>query len=485
MKKARFSLFLVMIMLLTAVTPAFAQAGLPGICSGVMLQNTSTTATTSVNMDFYSGNEGTIKYSYADPDLIPASGAHAYYIPTVLSVSALPDGIYSVVVTSQQLLNSLVNERTCSDTDFYVQSSGSGINAANTATTVYLGYVQSRAFSQKYSSAIAIQNAGTADTTTLKIEFFSSNAATPGLKETFTSTPLKPGETWYLDLSQGTYASANLDGFYGAAKITSDQPVAAFSNYAPLDGSSLLTYNGLSEAAALSTKMYAPQVTKKMYADVFTTGFNIYNPNATDTPMRVTYYALGSTTEAFHEDFTVLANSAWIKYLGNEVGLPATFAGSAVFEVTSGTNKVLGIVNNRSEASASKTMSAAWSLVRDEDSASTLFLPSITRNYGTQMFESGYQIYNVTGSPVDVDVTFTSRTAGGPTMTQHIIGIPANAPSAAYYLKNPIFGALGDNWIGAAVITVITPGGKVVSQGNQVAENKLGDSESIYNAFGQ
>jgi len=476
------SIFMVLIMVLVSVTPAFAQAGEPPLCSGVMLQNTSTTASTTVNMDFYSNNDGTVKYSYVDPTTIPASGAHSYYIPSILQASTLPDGIYSVVVTSQQLLNSLVNEVTCNDaTNNHVQASHSGINASGTGTVVYLAYLNSRYAAGNFSSAIAIQNAGTAATTTLKAEFFSANPTdVVKLKETFNySGGLKPGETWYIDLSQGTYATANLNPFYGAVKITADQPVAAVANTGPASGDFLYSTTGVPESDAFSSKLLAPQVTKGYTAENFNTGISLFNANATDTPVRITYYATGSATETYHQDFTIAANSGWSKYVGGEINLPASFNGSAVIEVTGGTNKILGVINDASN----NGKAAQWNLIRAEEASGTVYLPQLTRNFGTQQFNSGFKIFNMGGSPVDVQVVFTPRNAGGIAWTMPTFTIPANSPSTSYYLGTAAFQQLADNWMGGAVINVLTSGGLVVSQGNQVAAALSGDTKSVYNAF--
>jgi hypothetical protein len=60
----------------------------------------------------------------------------------------MPDGIYSIVVSSDGTLNSLVNEVTCTGNTPYVNASYSGEAFNEIGTTVYLGYVLSRAFLQ-------------------------------------------------------------------------------------------------------------------------------------------------------------------------------------------------------------------------------------------------------------------------------------------------------------------------------------------------
>lgn len=476
MKKSKLLTALIVLALtLALVGSASAQAGLPPICSGVQLQNTGTTAAQSVSMNFYKqgDNDGNPNYVYNVAGGLSGNASKSFYIPNVLP-STVPDGIYAVVVSSDQKLNSLVNENTCTGSTPYVGASHSGVQDADTGTTVYLGYVLSRAFAAGWSSALAIQNADSTTATNVKVEFFAAGSSTA--VETFTNTSLLAGETWYLDLSTGTYATANLSGFAGTAKITSDKRVAAVANYAPANGTRLLSYNG---ATTTSQKLYASQITKFAFAGNYTSGITLYNPNGTPTPISVQFIASGSTTPVCTLNDSIPAYSSWIKYMGSinncsTGSLPNGFNGTAVVTVTSGSNGILGIFNFDSGIGQAE----AANMIRDEDASSILYFPQIVRNaFGG--FQSGWQVVNTGGSDLDLTITYTRD--NGSTATDHKT-INANSALTVYVGAAEYQTLLGDNWNGGAVVSVDGAAGTIAGQGNITAPYS-GDGLLVYNAF--
>jgi hypothetical protein len=198
MKLAKYTALILIFSFLFVAIPTHAQSGLPALCTGVQLQNTVSQTAYSIVMHFFMpGNDGIADYSYTVPNGLAGNGSRSLYLPDLLS--ALPHTRYSVVVTSDRKLNSLVNATTCTGSSPYVSASHSGPNLSETGTTVYLGYALSRAFAQNWSSAIAIQNMDVADANNVRIEFLSTTGNTRAI---FTNYDLKVGQTWYLDLSQ-------------------------------------------------------------------------------------------------------------------------------------------------------------------------------------------------------------------------------------------------------------------------------------------
>lgn len=476
MKKAKLLTTLIVLALaLALVAPAGAQTGLPPICSGVQLQNVGTTAAQNVSMSFYKqgGNDGVADYVYTVAGGLSGNASKSFYIPNVLP-STVPDGIYAVVVSSDQKLNSLVNENTCTGSTPYVGASHSGVQDSDTGTTVYLGYVLSRAFAAGWSSALAIQNADTSTATNVKVEFFKAGSSIA--VETFSNNDLKAGETWYLDLSTGTHATAKLNGFAGTAKITSDKKVAAVANYAPADGTRLLSYNG---STTTSQKLYASQITKFAFAGQYTSGITLYNPNGSATPISVQFIASGATTPVCTYNDTIQAYSSWIKYMGSITNcttgsLPNGFNGTAVVNVTSGSNGILGIFNFDSGIGQAE----AANMIREEDASSTLYFPQIVRNaFGG--FQSGWQVVNTGTSNLNLTITYTRD--NGSTYVDHK-SINAGSALTVYVGAAEYQSSLGDNWNGGAVVSVDGAAGKIAGQGNITAPYS-GDGLLVYNAF--
>ena len=480
MKRINALLVVVMVILSMSLIPANAQTGLPALCSGVQLQNTNTTLSAQVNMEFYKegDNDGAANYTHG-PITLAKSASQSYYIPNVLP-STVPDGIYAVVVYSSEVLNSLVNENSCSGSTAYVGASHSGVRQSTDTSTamragspVYLAFVLSRAYAPaSWSSALAVQNAGSATATNVRVDFYTSGSPTP--VETFTNNDLKAGETWYLDLSSGTYATTNLNGFSGSAKITADQPVAAVANYAPGNGSKLLSYNGVTGGGQT---LYAPQVTKHFAAGDYTSGITLYNLGTSSTPISIEFYRSGETTPLYTLPASVGGSAAYVLYFGNiaDANLPTNFNGTAVVKVTSGSNEIVGITNMDSAAG----QSAAINMIPWKERAYDLYMPQIVRTaFGG--FESGWQVVNTTSSSLTLTIEYW-KDDNTLTFTDHK-PLPAKSALTNYVGSAAFESTIGDNWNGGAIIKVDGDAGTIVGQGNFVAPNP-GDGLLIYNAF--
>ncbi len=472
-------LFILVLMAVVALpaSTAQAQSSLPPICSGIQYQNKGAATAQQVQMDFYhvGDNDSVPEYTHnlPYPPGLVQNQSIGYYVPSLLP-GALPSGAYSVIISSDQPLNSLVNQVDCDLTAPKVASSYSGFDYNSIGTNVYLSYVVSRFIvGQNWSSAIAIQNAGSATATNIVINFYPNLSGTP--VETFTNNNLAVGETWYMDLHSGTYATAPLNGFYGSAKITSDQPVAAIVNYAKGDGSRMLSYNGVKDT---SQKLFATQLSKHFSADDYTGGFVLYNDNATATPISMKYYAVGSGTPTCTVNASVPANAAYAVYLGSistcTVGsLPNGFNGYGVVEVTSGTNKLSGIFNFDSVTG----QAGAANMVPVEKASTTLYFPQIVRSYA--FYESGWQVVNTTGSTLLLDIYYY-KTDGTLTTSQIGVSLLANRVMSVYVFSG--VPALGTNWNGGIKIVVQGAAGGIVGQANFVSPGVV-ETLTVYNGF--
>ena len=171
------SKFVIVAMMLALFLGATVQSGqaqsvLPPQCTGFQLQNTNTTTAASVSVSFYAVGAGTgiPAYTFALPDIGP-SKSQSYYLPSYAQFSTVTPGSYSLVASSSEPLITLVNQQTCAGSSPYVLTTSSGASSADISTTVLVPYVLSRAYSSNWSSSLAIQNAGTGDTT-VNVDFY-------------------------------------------------------------------------------------------------------------------------------------------------------------------------------------------------------------------------------------------------------------------------------------------------------------------------
>ncbi len=469
-----FGLFIILTLVVVmslAYTTVMAQGTLPPVCSGVQLQNKGSANADTVTLSFYhqGDNDSISEYDYPVPGGIAPNVSKSYYMPSLLP-GTVPSGSYSVVINSTERLNSLVNQVDCDLGAPRVGASHSGFEDVDIDSTIYLGYVLSRAFAQGWSSAVAIQNAG-GSAASVTIDFFRSGQSTA--IQSFTNNNLASGETWYLDLSSGTYATPALLNFSGSAKITGSQPLAAIANYAPADGSRMLSYNG---TKLTSQKLYATQIMKHYTADDYTGGFVLYNPNATATPISLKFYQTGSTTPICTINDSIAAFASYIRYVGsiaacNTGSIGTGYNGYMVAEVTSGANGILGIFNFDSAAG----QAGAANMMGVEQASTVLYFPQIVRNYSG--FQSGWQVVNTSSSNLTLTVDYYRVTG----TLSHTVNMPlaANANLTVYVGS---ITQLGDNWNGGAKITVQGGAGNIVGQANFIS---LGVVETlmIYNGF--
>lgn len=481
MKAFRILLVLVMLFAVAPIaTPASAEpaAPMPPLCSVVRVQNKGSVAADPVTLNFYriGDNDGVAEYSYTDPLSIAPAVARSYDISSA-TFSLLPTGSYAVVITSNQPLASVVVQTTCSGGSPYIAAAHNGFEQKDVSTTLHLPYVVSRAWQPtSWSSFIAIQNAGSTTGTNVRIDFYARNQS--GITETFTNNDLKPGETWYLDLKSGAYATANLNEFKGSAKITSDVPVAAIVNYAPDASNTLMSYHG---TATPSQKLYATQMSKSYGATSYTGGWTIVNPNATTTPLVLRFYQTGQTTPSCTVNKTLNAYETWTGYAGNVGGsipcatgsLPNGYNGYMVAEVTSGTNKILGIFNFIDTSG----QSAAGLMIPSEYAATTLYYPFIIRNMPNS-YQSGYLVFNTSANPVNLQIDYIKED-GTTTLTETPV-LQGNQ-TLSVYVGNKT--TLGSNWSGSLKITITSGTGPILGHANLVSLTLI-ESYSLFTPVG-
>ncbi len=470
MKIARYLLIAVLLLSLSTtvgIKSADAQAALASQCSGFQLQNT-TGSTAHMTVDFYSisAATGIPAYSFSLPDL-GANKSSSYYVPSYSGFSTVTPGSYSIVVSSDQPLMSLVNQATCVGSTPYVLATYAGLSSGDIGLSVYVSYVLSRAYAANWSSTLTIQNAGAADTT-VDVDFYTPG--NPTSVQNFSRT-VKSGDSWFIDLSSGTYATAPLLNFRGSAKIVSGtSAVAVVETHFPGAGNMLLASNGSPDTLG-SQKLIAPQVVKAYTG--FTSGLTIFNPNGTSTDISIDYIASGATSPTYTQTATIAANSTLIQYLGSLTPLPAPFNGTAIVTVTSGVNEIFGVADI-----ASSKLAATMNMITTESAATTLYLPQITRAYSN--FNSGWQVVNNSSNELGLTIEYWDATDVTPSLTEYKT-LAANSAITNYVGAASYAGTLGSGWNGGVIIKVTSGTGTIVGQANFVGLS--GDAFSMYGAF--
>jgi hypothetical protein len=437
---------------------------LPALSSGFQLQNLSTADAANIVIQYYDENGDLAE---TDTDTIGAQSSKSYYVPDVLGQ---PDGRYSVVVSSSQALNALVNTVTASGTP-YVAATHSGVTGEETGSPLYIPWVVVNYYG--FNSMFAVQNAGSS-AATVYVEFYQSGQSS---YEHQYSQSVKPGGSWYVNLTETPYSTDLPDatslGFYGAVKIYStgdSTPLAAVLMDTNPSTNFLRSYNAVKTAA---DKLYAPQVTANYYG--FSSGITLQNPNTFDVSATIDYYASGSSTPLTSQNVTVGANSASPIYLPNISGMVTDFNGTAVIEVTTSGGTLMGIANHDHVPAGP---AASYNLIPEGDAATTLYLPQVVRDY--YGFEAGFQIYNIGPEDVTVEVRYYATGATTPTHTE-TRDIPADS-AWTQYLGDSRGDGLGSNFNGGATIEVTSGNGALVGLGNFVAPYS-GDYQQVYNAF--
>lgn len=460
------ALFTVVVLILTfAVGVSAGGDPPPSLSSGFQLQNRSTTDVANISIAYYDDSGSEVE---VDTDTINSSASKSYYVPNVLSQ---PDGRYSVVISSDQQLFSMVNEVTAdSGSAPNVAATHSGFTDAEVGSPLYLSWVVCGYYN--YNSMIAVQNAGSGDTT-ITVEFYQSGQSTA--VQTYNFTNVHVGGAVFLDMTQSPYKTdlegTTSNGFFGSVVIKStgdSTPLAAVLNDTNPDGEFLRSYNAVTGG---STELVAPQVTASYYG--YNSGITLQNISSTTAAsVNIKLYPSGSTSAVLDYNSSVPASSAKAFYLPN-IGAPGNFNGVAVVEVTNGVS-VIGIANHDHSPPGD---AASYNMIPTSDAAQAVYMPQVVRDY--YGYESGYQLYNV--GPDTVGVRCDFKTSSGSTVASINHSIASGA-ALTYYLGDSRGAALGSNFNGGASCTITSGTGGLLGIANFVSPLG-GDAQQVYNVF--
>lgn len=487
------------------VTSVAAQStAAPPLCTGIQLQNTSTSTGAQVTVNFFKVGSNDANADFSFNDTVGANGSKSYFLPTSAQTSGLPDGQYSVVVNSDQPLNALVNQQTCPNNPGApaVAASFSGIGSGDIGSPIYLPFVLSRAFgTQQWASYLAIQNAGSADASDVKIDFYQTGSSTPTTSVSFAGA-LKSQETWYVNLRTGSIADqlANAGFTSGSAIVTAGQPLAAVVNYSPGDNSRLLSYNGVKGGG---TNLFVPQFTRS-FAGGYEAGLTVVNTGA-DTTVNIRFVGTArpagqANRSAFDNTIqrSLPANGTLVVFSGNmsDSELAPEFNGTAIVSASS---PLVGIFNidfrGTPPPGTTNNNSEAANMIPSTQGAQVIYFPQMAKQFGNAgggaSFTAGWQLVNMTGSDVTGTADYFTASSSSPVATQNIT-VPANG-SLTNFLGNPASDVVPIGFNGGVVIRV---NGNVGGQGNFSGYTPVarsgggfdyvlanGDTLLIYNGF--
>lgn len=296
--------------------PIVAIAATPGgpFSSAFRVQNLSTSVANCV-YTFYNAS-GAAVYSSASSTINPGDSLYVF----TPSVSGLPNGEYSGVVSCDQQVAAVVNW-----SDPNSGASFEGVDSADTATTLYAPGIYDNYYN--YYSNIYVQNSSSSPIN-VTVQIFAPGSSSPVATQTFNNLAANASRLF----EQEGLAQLNQNVAY-SAKIVATGNVAAIVNIygRAVADNQLYSYNAFK---AGSTKAYAPVLMSNYFG--YNTSLNIQNLGASSTPYTVTY-GTGVVRTG-----TIAANSSVSLYTPNN-GVPAGTLTSATIQ--SGGQPIVVLVN--------------------------------------------------------------------------------------------------------------------------------------------
>ncbi|MBI4507891.1 MAG: hypothetical protein HY691_20385 [Chloroflexi bacterium] len=417
----------------TPSVQAVAQLQAPSTwTSGFQVQNLGS-GTATVRITYYNqdGSE-----AGRQTDTIAPGASKTFFDRTM----AVPDGFYgSVVIESDQPVAAITNELA-----FGPNMAGSYDGVIHPAQTFYLPLIQRG--NVGWNSEIFIQNAGEADASDVRVEFFrgADRVATKQIPA------LKRGAAFTL--RQADQAELG-DRFVGSATVRSSQPVAAVVNQS--NGAILLTYSGF---ASGSNRVFAPLIMTDNRG--WSTGMQVQNVGQAE--VTVTLSVNGQAVDS--AAIAAGASKSWFPVPGTSPG----FVGSAMVEGPAG-SQLVGIVNELNPA-----LGQGMSYNGFNSGTAKVYAPLLMNKVGQEGWDTGFQVQNVGASATTVtfkigdQVADTTSIAPGQSKTWY--PIPGTSP----------------RFVGSGTVEG-PPGSQLVGIVNQIqtTATSAGDNSMAYEAFNQ
>lgn len=337
--------------------------------SSFQVQNLDPEGPARIIVTFYDRNTGDPVGSPL-PREIPAGGSVTF----LASDLPVPNGfVGSAVVSSDKPIAAISNDQTAGDR--FMGASHDGV--INAATTVYVPLAMKN--NSGWNTTLAVQNAGSSDSASTRIEFRDTNNNPIA---TITAPTIKPGASYILPLKDQASLGWKL---VGSATVTSDQPVAVSLNHT--NDQLLLSTTGFINGAQ---KIYAPLIMSNNNG----WGTDVQIMNVGSAP--ATIQAKRNGTDVV-DTVTLAPGQAktWLRPLpGTNTGWK--WVGSFSFEGTSPSDRIVGIVNE------SHVSGTGMSYKAFTGGTNKVFAPLImSRNSG---WWTDMQVMNIGASAATVDL---------------------------------------------------------------------------------
>lgn len=452
MKLVRALTIIALIAMACVFAPLSASAQTRPFSTGFQVQNLSGT-TANVSISFYPENNGTPLPPVAVTPPVPPNGSTTYAtLPSAVSAGFTG----SAVISSDQKVAAIVNVVSPDLSLSFGGASYVGFSGGSKSVSLPIMFKNYFGFNTFFN----VQNVSTTNATNVVVTYSGGGLASP-LAMPALSIPA--GAARRVD--QATVAGLPAS-FSGSAVVTSDQDIAA--SVVQVGPTTMLSYNGFN---AGSNDLVFPLVNANNGG--FVTGINIQNVGTAATAVTVSYTpssagtACTETLSIAPKAVATFALNAFASTVGGETcaNAPTTFVGSAKVTANTGSQPLVGVVNQLNSgtnkagsydgfSAASATNIVVYPLMQD-------------RFFG---YFTGFSIANVGTVATPVTCTFS-----GSPVTQSIPALAVGATFTA--VQNNV---IANSYNGSATCTASAAGAKIVGIANQIKTTGTADTFFVY-----
>lgn len=443
-----------LIVLAGLVLPLSASAQSLTYGSSFQVQNLETESA-AITITFYDQSGAAVDAATVN-DTLAAGGSKTYFAVTMAGLPTTFAG--SAVISSDRRLRAIHN---LAANNYAFGASSAGYTEG--ATEVNLPLIMRG--NSGFNTWFAVQNAGTSDAV-VGVVFKKGSS---GNDYTAPDVTIKPGASrlWY----QSDMADLGTK-FVGSAKVTSKNAVPIVATVVEVGPTTLYAYDGF---VAASPTFVAPLF--QYYNAGFSSSIQIQNTGSASTDVTVQYtpsFGGNACTETktiaagAAETFGLFAFNSAIDGSNCYAQNPGTaFVGSATVATNSANQPLVAIVNQHNFTTGK---AAAYSAFRPTDGTQKVSLPLVmdrNSNYWT-----GITVYNAGSAATTVTIDYSASSADQ--------SFSLAAGESKIVLNN---GAIGDKYVGSAVVSGANASDKllvIVNQQNLVA---AGDTFYVYNGF--
>ncbi len=371
-----------------------AHARLAGIAgpgsTGVMITNLDGVNSATAVVDYYKQSGGP-PVSRTIPN-IPPNDSYTVYLPIE---TALANGAYAVVVSSDRPVTTLVNTTW--------QPGGGSLEHGEIqpATEVIVPLVVKNYLGQ--TSIVNIQNTDTGAVATVTFDWMASGSKLPTAT---TNLTVSPGTSASVDVSKFSGLASIPDGSLGWARISSATPLAVVS-YTDME----TTAKGVYAVEGIPADTLAATLTAPMVAsggNGMTSGLSVLNPGDTAVDVNVTYTGLSGTCagQTIAHDTASVGSGAIAVFYQGDISIPGTGrshlpAGCYAAAKLAATGPIAAVVNL---SNLDKGTSTAYPALRADQADQKVILPLMRKLfYGT----TELQAVNTSGAAATVTLEYS------------------------------------------------------------------------------